>query len=138
MSKTAKNPRKINVFGRFPGASCLLKACKVAPWRLLCGLEGLKIAALIACWLQDGLEGAKMSPSWPKLAPRWCPNGCDTFWVNTGGGFRPPILGPSWVTLGPPWRPHEQPWNLLGPSWDHPGAIFKAFSPHFHFIFTSF
>ena len=70
MSNTAKNPRKIQVFDRFPGASCLLKACRVAPWRLLSGLEGLKIAALIACWLQDGLEGAKMSPSWPKLAPR--------------------------------------------------------------------
>ena len=93
MSKTAKNLREINVVGRFPGASCLLKACKVAPWRLLCGLEGLKIAALIACWLQDGLEGAKMSPSWPKLGPR----GLQELSCRILSLF----LGPLWAHLGP-------------------------------------
>ena len=35
-----------------------------------CGLEGLKTAAWMACWLQDGLGRARLSPRWPKLATR--------------------------------------------------------------------
>ena len=44
-------------------ADSLQKTCKVAIWRSSCGLEGLKTATWMPCWLQDGLERAKLSPS---------------------------------------------------------------------------
>ena len=49
MPKTLKNPRKINVFGRFLEATSLQKACKVAVWRSCCGLEGLKTVTWMPC-----------------------------------------------------------------------------------------
>ena len=90
MSKTAKNRRKINVFGRFLEATSLEKACKVAFWRSSCGLEGLKTASWMTSWLQDGLERAKSSPRWPKMAPRSGQKGDDHHRVNPrAGGARP-------------------------------------------------
>ena len=54
-----KKQSEIIVFGRFLGARSLQKACKVVVWRSCCGLEGLKTAAWMPSWLQDGLERAK-------------------------------------------------------------------------------
>ena len=56
----------------------------------------------MACWLQDGLKGAKLSPSWPKLAPRWA-QGAPGIILQDFAVVRRPFLGPSWAILGPPW-----------------------------------
>ena len=57
-------------------------------------------------WLQDGVEGAKMSPSWPKLAPRLAQEGSRNYlagFCRCVSRLFGPILGPSWAVLGPPW-----------------------------------
>ena len=78
LQKPFKNHLKINIFCRFLGARSFRKSCKVAVRRSCCGLEGWKRAAWKPSWLQDGVEGAKLSPRWPKLAPRYAPNARDT------------------------------------------------------------
>ena len=61
MQQTLKNLKKINVFGRFLEATSLQKACKVAVWRSCCGLEGLKTATWMPCWLQTWINKASWS-----------------------------------------------------------------------------
>ena len=112
MSKAAKNLRKINVFGRVLEATSLEKGFNVAFWRSSCGLEGLKTASWMTSWLQDGLERAKSSPRWPKMAPRWPQEGSKKYLAGFCRCLSPlfgPILGPSWAHLG-------LSWALLGPS----------------------
>ena len=60
---------------------------------------------MIPRWLQDSLGRAKLSPRWPKLAPRWAQEGLQNYLGSSGhvSALFGPILGPSWAILGPPW-----------------------------------
>ena len=93
------------VVEKFEGRS-LERACKVAILRSGSGLEGWKMAAWKPRSLQDGVEGAKLSPRWPKLAPRWAQHGSKNYlaWITrcAAQGFGP-ILASSWALLGSPW-----------------------------------
>ena len=87
----------------------LERACNVAILRSGCGLGGWERAAWKRSWLQDGVEGAKLSPGWPKLAPRWAQKGSRNYLGSSGRCPSPlfkahlgPILGPPWPFLGGP------------------------------------
>ena len=88
--KHLKNLGKIKVVGRFLKATSLQKACKLVVWRSCCGLEGLKRAAWMSSWLQDGLGSAKLSPRWPNVAPRSGQQRHEHHRVNPRGGSGPP------------------------------------------------
>ena len=75
-------------------------------WRRFSGTADSKETIMIPCWLQDSLDRAKLSPRWPKLAPRWAQEGLRNYLGSSGRCPSPllePILGPSWAILGPPW-----------------------------------
>ena len=68
--KPLNNLCEINVFCRFPEAKSLQKAWKVAVWRSCCGLEGLKRATWMPCWLQVGVNKASYNSKSTKYVPR--------------------------------------------------------------------
>ena len=75
-------------------------------WRRCSGTADSKETIMIPRWLQDSLGRAKLSPRWPKLAPRWSQEGLRNYLGSSGRCPSPllePILGPSWAILGPPW-----------------------------------
>ena len=80
-----QNLRKINVFGRCLEATRLQKACKEVVRKSCSGLEALKTATWMPCWLQDGLGRAKSNPRWPTMGPKGPP---ELSWEP----------GPLWVT----------------------------------------
>ena len=87
-------------------------------WRRFSGTADSKETIMIPRWLQDSLGRAKLSPRWPKLAPRWSQEGLQNYlarFTRCAAALFGPILGPSWAILGP-----------LGPLLGGPGGHLEA------------
>ena len=87
-------------------------------WRRCSGTADSRETIMIPRWLQDSLGRAKLSPRWPKLAPRWSQEGLQNYlarFTRCAAALFGPILGPSWAILGP-----------LGPLVGSPGGHLEA------------
>ena len=139
MSKTSKNLRKINVFGRFLEATSLQKACKVAVWRSCCGLEGLKTATWMTSWLQTWINKASWSFRSTKLGSSSLHVGSNLGsdglenWKLAKTLVKTIVFeGLRWPKMGPRGL-QELSWEILSlcvaPFWAHLGPILGYLGP---------
>ena len=75
-------------------------------WRRFSGTADSRETIMIPRWLQDSLGRAKLSPRWPKLAPKWAQEGLQNYFARCTRcvvALFGPILGPSWALVGLLW-----------------------------------